>query len=114
MLQKLQKDNLIKIKTKFDDLELYIDDMEQKRKIYIVGKHVKPNGSYNCNYSELETLESVESISLIAKHKGRHLRDEIERLENPAYMLRGLQNLLNEFDINIEQKDKAIKSLFEY
>ena len=66
MLQKLQKDNLIKIKTKFDDLELYIDDMEQKRKIYIVGKHVKPNGSYNCNYSELETLESVESISLIA------------------------------------------------
>jgi len=105
MLQKLQKDNLIKIKTKFDDLELYVDDMKKKRKIYISGNHVKPNGSYNCNYSELETLESMKSISLIAKHKGRHFRDEIERLENPAYMLRGLKNIINEFDLIIEQKE---------
>ena len=70
-----------------------------------MGTHVKPGGNYKCLQSELETGLSIKTLTKIAQRKGRHFRDEIERSENPDYMLRGIKTLIDDFEIDLEQKN---------
>src|SRR4030042_855117 len=72
-------------------LEIWVRDTGAARKIIFRGAHVVPGGEYRCPQSEMETGLSCETIRRIAATQGRHVRDEIERSENPAYMRRGLE-----------------------
>jgi hypothetical protein len=76
----------IKVKTTFQDLEIYVKDFEVSRKICIKGMHVTPGGRHQCPYSELETRLSLQTLTKVALRKGRYFRDEIERSENPNYL----------------------------
>src|SRR4030066_742913 len=53
----------------------------------------------------METRLSCETIRRIAATQGRHVRDEIERSENPGYMRRGLENLIRRFGIELAQNN---------
>ena len=94
----------LRIKSNVEDLEIYVKEDQNARKVAIYGKHVKPGGPYNCQHSELTTQLSLETLQLIASAKGRHFRDEIERSENPDYMLRPLKTFINNFDIALNDK----------
>lgn len=94
----------IKIESTLEDLEIYVKDNGSSRDVCIKGKHVMPMGAYSCQYSELETQLSVQTLRKIILKKGRYFRDEVERSENPQYMQRGLQILLREFQIVLAQK----------
>jgi 2-polyprenyl-3-methyl-5-hydroxy-6-metoxy-1,4-benzoquinol methylase len=52
----------------------------------------------------METALSGATIRRIAAVQGRHVRDEIERSENPNYMQRGLADLIGTFGIALEGK----------
>lgn len=52
----------------------------------------------------MEIEFSCETIRRIAATQVRHVRDEIERSENPAFMRRGLENLIRRFGIELAQK----------
>jgi len=94
-----------KIQSNMGDLEIYVRDNGVTRNVCILGAHVKPGGSYKCLQSELETRLSVETLTKIARKKGRHFRDEIERSENPDYMMRGMKILTDEFEICLGEKN---------
>jgi ubiquinone/menaquinone biosynthesis C-methylase UbiE len=96
--------NFQKIYGNEEQLCIYVINNRITRYVVIKGDHVYPYVDYNCNYSEFETQLSVDTLCKIAKVKGRFFRDEIERSENPRYMLRGLSILLNEYNINISNK----------
>jgi 2-polyprenyl-3-methyl-5-hydroxy-6-metoxy-1,4-benzoquinol methylase len=85
-------------------LEIWVRDAGSSRKIIFRGAHVVPGGEYRCAQSEMETELSCETIRRIAATQGRHVRDEIERSENPAYMRRGLENLIRRYGIELAQK----------
>ena len=54
--------------------------------------------------SEFKTGLSADTIRKIATIKGRFLRDEIERFEDPNYMYRTLKLILDEFSIDLKNK----------
>src|SRR4030042_1451782 len=87
-----------------EGLEVWVKDDGSSRKIQFRGAHVVPGGEYRCPQSEMETQLSCETIRRIAAVQGRHVRDEIERSENPKYMQRGLADLIRTFGIILEQK----------
>jgi SAM-dependent methyltransferase len=94
----------IKLSTPFQDLEIYIKDFGESRKICINGNHVIPGGAHQCPYSELKTQLSSQTLIKMALKKGRYFRDEIERSENPRYLQRKIEILLKEFGIGLSHK----------
>lgn len=94
-----------KIQSNLEDLEIYVKDNGITRRVFIKGTHVKPFSSNWCSQSELETKLSIQTLTKIAQVKGRFFRDEIERSENPNYMMRGLKNEIDEFDIELKNKN---------
>ena len=94
----------MRLESSSDDLEISVTDWGDVRRVVIEGKHVVPGGSYNREHSELETKLSVKTLAKLAKKKGCHFRDEIERGESPKYMLRSLRLLLDEFGLELNDK----------
>ncbi len=94
----------VKIDSNCEDLEIYIKDNGLSRSVRIKGRHVMPRGAYNCQYSELETQLSLQTLRKIALSKGRYFRDEIERGEDPDYTQKSFQILVKEFEIKLEGK----------
>ncbi|RJQ60595.1 MAG: class I SAM-dependent methyltransferase [Stygiobacter sp.] len=97
-------------KYEINDIELEITDLGSRRKVSIKGAHVLPRSkrnpkpNFNCQLSEIETELNIDTIILIAKKKGKYLRDEIERGENPNYMLKPLQKMVNLYEIKFNDK----------
>lgn len=98
------KEGYVRFPSSAEDLEVWVKDGGSSRSVFFRGAHVVPGGAYRCTQSELETQLSCETIRRIAAVQGRHVRDEIERSENPKYMQRGLADLIREFEIVLEQK----------
>jgi len=94
----------MQIESDLKDLKIDVEDRGATRKVCIKGEHVAPGRLYHCRYSEFETKLSVRTLAKIGAGKGRYFRDEIERSENPSYMKRKLQILLEEFEISLSQK----------
>lgn len=84
-----------------ENLEIRVIDNGDVRQVTIVGSHVMPGGNYNCNYSEFDTGLSAQTLGRMARAKGRHFRDEVERSENPDYMFKPLRVILHEFSIRL-------------
>lgn len=97
-------EDYVQLPSSAEDLEVWVKDGGSSRSIIFRGAHVVPGGEYRCAQSELETQLSCETIRRIAAVQGRHVRDEIERSENPKYMQRGLADLIREFGIVLDQK----------
>jgi SAM-dependent methyltransferase len=87
-----------------EGLEIRVKDTGDIRKVSVHGPHVRPRGDYRCEHSEFETRLSVRTLERIARRQGRHFVDEVERSENPDYMLRGIRVFLEEFSIHLADK----------
>jgi SAM-dependent methyltransferase len=87
-----------------EDLEIWVKDDGSIRSVIFRGAHVVPGGEYRCRQSGLETRLSCETIRRIAAVQGRHVRDEIERSENPEYIQCGSADLIRTFAIALGQK----------
>jgi SAM-dependent methyltransferase len=98
------EEGYIRFPSSADGLEVWVKDCGSSRSVLFRGAHVVPGGEYRCAQSALETRLSCETIRRIAAVQGRHVRDEIERSENPKYMQRGLADLIRVFGITLEGK----------
>ena len=87
-----------------NDLEIYVTDDGSKRKVRVIGDHVNGH-NLHCKQSEFETLLSLGTLRKIAARKGNFFKDEIDRSEDPNYMLKTIKMLIKEFNIEIKNKN---------
>jgi 2-polyprenyl-3-methyl-5-hydroxy-6-metoxy-1,4-benzoquinol methylase len=83
-------------------VSIVVQDQGHSRHVTIFGPHYVMG--QRREYGEFESHYSKELLERLGRLKGGHLRDEILRLEDPAYIETPLREMLNHFGVDLTGK----------
>lgn len=82
--------------------DVIIEDLGDKRHVEIRGRHYAYGGWRE--ESQFDTFYSQKLLERILKTMGDHVRDDIDRVENPDYLEKPLRDFLDLYSIELEDK----------